>query len=452
VGSRPVTAALLREIAPILGDIHGQHDQQLLFAPDAQRDILDDFAANGELRAVIFGLYAEWKRTTADLEELERGEQEKLRLLDLWTFQRREIEGARPEAGEDLALENERRVLQNLGRLQESAGTAYSALYDSPESALTMMRLAEKRIDELCRIDATLESVRETLRGAEVSVQEASYALRDYLSGLEANPDRLEEIEARLATLDKLKRKYGASLEHVLAFLEHVRAQIDSVEHTGERIEELRKRRVALESEYARQAGELSRRRAAAARKLEKRVESELASLAMERTVFRVEMGESSWSESGADAVRFLVSPNLGEEPRPIEKVASGGEISRIALALKTCMAKSSADRRRTLVFDEVDSGVGGSAAEGIGRRLKKLASSSQVLCVTHLPQIASFADHHYYVEKKESRGRTVATVEELAPETRAREIARMLSGQKLTPEALKHAEQMIRVNSAQTA
>jgi DNA repair protein RecN (Recombination protein N) len=452
VGSRPVTAALLREIAPLLGDIHGQHDQQLLFVPDAQRDILDDFAANGELRAVIRGLYGEWKRTTADLEELERGEQEKLRLLDLWTFQRREIEGARPEAGEDLALENERRVLQNLGRLQESAGTAYSALYDSPESALTMMRLAEKRIDELCRIDATLESVLETLRGAEVSVQEASYALRDYLSGLEANPDRLEEIEARLATLDKLKRKYGPSMEDVLSFLDHVRAQIDSVEHTGERIVELRKQRLALESEYARQAGELRRRRAAAARKLENRVETDLASLAMERTVFRVEMAESSWSESGADAVRFLVSPNLGEEPRPIEKVASGGEISRIALALKTCLAKSSADRRRTLVFDEVDSGVGGSAAEGIGRRLKKLASSSQVLCVTHLPQIASFADHHYYVEKKESRGRTVATVEELAPETRAREIARMLSGQKLTPEALKHAEQMIRVNSAQTA
>jgi len=191
--------------------------------------------------------------------------------------------------------------------------------------------------------------------------------------------------------------------------------------------------------------------RTAAARKLEKRVEAELAQLSMERTVFRVDVAKAAWSADGADRVEFLVSPNLGEEPRPLDKVASGGEISRIALALKTCLAaphRSASGAVRTLVFDEVDAGVGGGAAEGVGRRLKKLAATHQVLCVTHLPQIASFADHHYRVEKRESQGRTVASLEELDAEGRTREVGRMLSGQKLTPEALKNAEQLIRLSA----
>ncbi len=305
-------------------------------------------------------------------------------------------------------------------------------------------------VDELCRIDASLAPLREHLKAADLSLQEVSYGLRDYLSGLESNPARLEEIETRLAAIDKLKRKYGASIAEVLAFLEHVRGQIAAIEHAGERMEELRARRLRLASEFERLAADLTTRRAAAARKLEKRVVAELAQLAMERTVFRIELAAAEWSAAGADRVDFLVSPNLGEEPRPLEKVASGGEISRLALALKTCLAAPAgsngrADCPRTLVFDEVDAGVGGSAAEGIGRRLRKLAAANQVLCVTHLPQIASFADHHYRVGKQESRGRTIAVVEELDLADRTQEIGRMLSGHKLTPEALKHAEQLIR-------
>ncbi|HZT31426.1 MAG TPA: DNA repair protein RecN [Bryobacteraceae bacterium] len=452
LGSRPAAAALLRDLAPLLGDIHGQHDQQLLFSGEAQREMLDAFAEGGEALARLGGTFQRWRAADAELDQLERTEQEKLRLLDLWEFQRREIESAQPRAGEDAALENERRVLQNLGRLQESAGTAYAALYDSPESALALMRQAARRLDELCRIDPSLAAVRENLRSAEIPLQEASYGLRDYLSGLEADPGRLEEIESRLAALDRLKRKYGHSLEEVLAFLEQVRAQISAVEHSGEHMEALRRERETLSQEYDRQAAELTARRKAAARKLEKRVEAELASLAMERTVFRIEVNPAERTPEGADRIAFLVSPNLGEEPRPLEKVASGGEISRIALALKTCISgarRVAAGPARTLVFDEVDAGIGGSAAEGVGRRLKKLAASSQVLCVTHLPQIASFADHHYRVEKHEKDGRTVAAIEELDAQTRMREIGRMLSGHRLTPEALKHAEQLIRMSTA---
>jgi DNA repair protein RecN (Recombination protein N) len=212
-------------------------------------------------------------------------------------------------------------------------------------------------------------------------------------------------------------------------------------------MDELRKERKRLAAEFEKLAAELTGRRGSAARKLEKRVEAELAQLAMERTVFRIAMAPAPWSAEGADRVDFLVSQNLGEEPRPLEKVASGGEISRLALALKTCLTAPRTALVRTLVFDEVDAGVGGGAAEGIGRRLKKLAAANQVLCVTHLPQIAAFADHHYRVEKQESKGRTAAVVEELDASARTREIGRMLSGQKLTPEALKNAEQLIRMS-----
>jgi DNA repair protein RecN (Recombination protein N) len=447
VGSRPVAVSLLKELAPHLADIHGQHDQQLLFVADAQRDMLDAFGAHRDLLDRAAALYREWRAAAAELEELERSDQEKLRLLDLWSFQRNEIESAALKAEEDVSLENERRVLQNVLRLQEAAGTAYTAVYDGPDSAISLTRTAARRVDELCRIDSSLEGLREYLKAADLSLQEVSYALRDYLSRLEANPGRLEEIETRLAALDRLKRKYGQSIAEVLAFLEEVRRHIAAVEHTGERMEELRLTQKRLAADFEKLAADLSARRAAAARKLEKRVEVELAQLAMEGTVFRVAITPLPWSAHGADRVEFLVSPNLGEEPRPLEKVASGGEISRIALALKTCLAAPANGPVRTLVFDEVDAGVGGSAAEGVGRRLKKLAAANQVLCVTHLPQIASFADHHYLVEKRESKGRTEAVVEELDAAGRTREVGRMLSGQKLTPEALKHAEQLIKMS-----
>jgi len=454
VGSRPVSVSLLKDLAPFLADIHGQHDQQLLFSPDAQREMLDAFGAHRELVERVDSVFSNWRTAGADLEELERNEQEKLRLLDLWTFQRSEIESAGLEQDEESALENEKRVLSNVQRLEEAATAAYTAVYDGPDSARSLVRLAAKRVEELARIDASLEPLREHLKAADLSLQEVSYSLRDYLGHLEAHPGRLEEVEMRLAAIDKLKRKYGQSVPDILSFLADVRRQIETLETAGERMEQLRKQRTKLAAEYEMLASELTARRQSAARKLEKRVEEELAQLAMERTVFRVQISAASWSADGADRVEFLVSANVGEEPRGLEKVASGGEISRIALALKTCLAggKRAAGEGpiRTLVFDEVDAGVGGSAAEGVGRRLKRLAATNQLLCVTHLPQIASFADHHYKVEKVESGGRTVTLMEELDQVGRTREVGRMLSGQKLTPEALKNAEQLIKMSNGQ--
>ncbi|HVX68013.1 MAG TPA: DNA repair protein RecN, partial [Bryobacteraceae bacterium] len=452
-GSRPITAALLRELAPFLGDIHGQHDQQVLFAPASQLEMLDAFAGTSPQVLEIGKIHRAWRTASAELEELERGDQEKLRLLDLWNFQRREIENAAPKPGEDAELERERRVLQNSVRLEETATTIYAALYDAPESALAQMRIAARRLEELLRIDPRLEPVGENIRAAVVGIEEASYAVRDYLSHLEADPARLEQVEQRLAALDKLKRKYGASTGEILEFLEQVRAQIASLETAGERKAELARERDRLAASYDESAQALSAARAAAARTLEQRVEAELAGLAMERTRFQVVIAPAAWSETGADEVRFLVSPNLGEEPRPLEKVASGGEISRIALALKTCVvsagrAAESGPAPRTLVFDEVDAGIGGRASETVGRRLKQLAAPYQVLCVTHLPQIAGFADRHFRVEKRESGGRTLAVIEPLNGEARVREIGRMLSGERVTREALKHAEQLLKTGA----
>jgi DNA repair protein RecN (Recombination protein N) len=458
LASRPVTAALLKEIAPHLADIHGQHDQQRLFAEDAQRELLDDYAGHAEALAGIAEVYGQWRACGAELEALEKAEQERLRLADLWSFQRREIEAASLTAGEDQAIEQERRVLQNVARLEEAATTAYSALYDSSESAFATVRTAIRRLEEICRIDPTLAEALETLKPAEIAIDEASHTLRDYLSRLEADPGRLEEIEARLAMIEKLKRKYGRSVEEILAYLEEVRASLGAAESADQRREELRATRERLAAEYQKLAGRLSAQRREAARKLARNVEIELATLAMDGCVFRVEINSAPWSAYGADTVNFLVSPNAGEEPRAIEKVASGGEISRIALALKTTIAAAvrasrrirSAAATRTLVFDEVDAGIGGRAAETVGRRLKQLAASDQVLCVTHLPQMASFADHHFRVEKRESEGRTTASIEELDATARIREIGRMLSGEKLTQEALRHAEQLIKLGSAE--
>ena len=449
-GSRPVTVALLRELAPFLGDIHGQHDQQLLFSPDVQLRMLDDFAVAADLLKSAGALFVRWRKCALEIEELDRSEQEKLRLLDLWSFQRKEIEAAALKKSEDVQLESERLVQRNVTRLQESATGAYAALYDASDSASTQIRLALRKIEDLCRIDASLAAVHESLKPVEIVIDEASDALRHYLDKLEADPDRLEEIETRLALIDKLKRKYGTTLDDVLAFLETVRSQITAVENAGERRAKLDRELQATAAEYRESAGALTLLRKDAAHRLSALVERELASLAFANTVFQIPVSPASWSEHGADRVGFVFSSNVGEEPKPLEKVASGGELSRLALALKTCVGQAGSPEGagkilRSLVFDEVDTGIGGGVAESVGRRLKQLSGSSQVLCVTHLAQIAGFADHHYYVEKREVKGRTVAEIEELKGEARTREVGRMLSGQRLTPEALKHAEQLIK-------
>ena len=446
LNGRLATVAALRGLAAALGDIHGQHEQQDLFAADTQRDMLDQFADTAGLRDQVAQVFGVWQETGRRLETLRHNEQEKLRLLDLWRFQHQEIAEAALQPGEDTRLDEERRVLSNLTRIQQGAGGAYEALYDSPASAAAQIKSAARTLEDLARFDTAFATLAQNLLGARIGLEEAAFDLRKYLDRLEASPGRLAEIEDRLALVEKLKRKYGASLEEVIAFGGQVGAQIaemDSSEETARRLEEEQRR---LASEYQDLANKLSERRRQAAQKLEKPVEKELAALAMERTRFRVSFETIEPAAHGADRVEFLVSPNPGEPPRPLEQVASGGELSRITLALKTCLAGTGANSRlpRTLVFDEIDAGIGGRAADAVGRRLQRLARSYQVLCVTHLPQIAGFGDHHYSVDKQIKSGRTITTVAELGPEERIQEMARMLSGAQVTPEALRHAKQLL--------
>ncbi|MDQ2775013.1 MAG: DNA repair protein RecN [Acidobacteriota bacterium] len=450
VSNRPVTTAFLRQLAPALGDIHGQNEQQLLFTSQAQRNLLDEYAKTARLRDRVAQIFAEWQQTGEKLEELNRTEQEKLRLLDLWTFQRKEIEAVQPKPGEDLELQSERKILQNVTRLQESAAAAFSSLYESPESATTQVRQTLKRMDELTRIDETLSETAALLKQASVLLDEAAYTLRDYLGKLEGDPARLEDVESRLDALDRLKRKYGKTVEEILSFRDDVAKRIDEVENASGRRAALVAQLDRLARQYEERARELSEMREAAAVRLGKAVESELKSLMMGSTQFRIPLKRKEWSANGFDEISFLVSPNRGEELKPLEKIASGGELSRIALALKTAIG--GADRRdvlTTLVFDEVDAGVGGAAAAAVGKRLKLLSRNNQVICVTHLAQIAGFADHHYAVSKQEKKGRIATEIEELGPEARAREIGRMLSGEQITAEALRQAEQLIQAGQS---
>jgi DNA repair protein RecN (Recombination protein N) len=445
VANRPVTTSFLKQIAPFLGDIHGQNEQQLLFNPQTQRNLLDRYAGAMELRERVATLHASWRAAQRKLEDLRRNEQEKLRLLDLWRFQQNEIESAGLKAGEDTNLELERRLLQNSSKLQENAASAFEVLYEANDSALSLIRQALKRIDDLVRIDASLTETSGALKQAEIAVEEAAWTLRDYLGKLESDPGRLEEVETRLDALDKLKRKYGGTLDEVLAFREQVALQVEEVEHATEHQEALEKEQQRLAGEYAKLTAELSAKRCGAAERLGKEVEAELKFLAMGATQFRVEVKPAEPSATGADEIQFLVSPNRGEELRPMEKIASGGELSRMALALKTAIGDT--DMRKgihTLVFDEVDAGVGGAAAASVGKRLKALSRNNQVICVTHLAQIAGFADHHYAVSKRDRKGRAMTEVTELSRDERAKEIGRMLSGETITPEALKQAEQLI--------
>jgi DNA repair protein RecN (Recombination protein N) len=450
VSNRPVTTAFLRQLAPALGDIHGQNEQQQLFVSQVQRELLDDYAQTSELRARVGAIFEQWRETREKLVELERTEQEKLRLLDLWTFQRKEIDSVQPKTGEDAELEADRKVLQNVTRLQESAAAAFEALYEAPDSATTQVRQTLKRLDEVTRIDETLSDVTGSLRQAAVLLEEGAYALRDYLGKLESDPARLEDVESRLAALDKLKRKYGGTIEEILAFRENVAKKIDEVENAAEYRATLERQRDELTKLYEEEACRLSVARKAAGEKLSKSAENELKSLMMAGTQFRIALEQKDWSANGWDEVKFLVSPNRGEELKPLEKIASGGELSRIALALKTALG--GADRRDglpTLVFDEVDAGVGGAAAAAVGKRLKALSRNNQVICVTHLAQIAGFADHHYAVSKREKKGRTTTQIEELRPEERAQEIGRMLSGEHITAEALRQAERLLQAGQA---
>ena len=456
VNNQPATVAVLKQMAPHLAVVHAQNESILNFDAAARQELLDAYAAV-ELKEVS-AAFAQWKGICERIAELEQDEADRMRLLDLWNFQCREIEEARLQAGEDERLGVEKGVLANAEKIYSAAIHAFDLLYEGDGSTSSSLRAAQKHLEELARYEPKFQEARTALESARISVEDVGATLRDYAGGIHASPERLAELEERLVLLDRLKRKYGSTLENVIVFGEETRRKLNEMENKDQVLLELRGKLAAAAEEYRKAARTVSRKRTEAGRRLEKLVEAEINDLAM-RASFRIAVeendGEEHWTTSGINQVVYRIAANAGETMRPLEQTASGGELARVMLALKASVEaganpagkRKSAAAQRTLVFDEIDTGIGGRAAEAVGKKLKGLSKTNQVLCVTHLPQIATFADHHYVIEKRETSGRTKTSVRLIAGEERTEEVARMLSGAKLTETSRKHAEQMIRAN-----
>jgi DNA repair protein RecN (Recombination protein N) len=479
VNNQPATVAVLRLLAPHLATIHAQNESILSFDGPARLGLLDVFAGS-QLEAVGVA-FESWREIRARIDELEHGEQDRLRLVDLWAFQKREIDEARLHSGEDERLEAEKRVLANAEKIYNAAMNAFDLLYEGNGSTASSLRAAQKQVEELARYEPKFQEGLAALETARISVEDVGATVRDYAGGIHASPEHLAEVEDRLATIDRLKRKYGATLDEVIRFGDDVSRKLSEVENKDEILRKLKKELAESAEQYLAEARVLSKKRHQSARKLEKLVEAEINDLAMKST-FRIEMTSSeetgNWTASGMDQVLYMIATNPGEPLRRLEHVASGGELSRVMLALKASVESGAPTlsqkarqgwgnresvksddptprkrgekwgTQRTLVFDEIDTGIGGRAAEAVGKKLKTLARSSQVLCVTHLAQIATFGDRHYVIEKKESGGRTRTSVRAVSGDERTEEVARMLSGAKLTETSRKHAEQMIKANA----
>jgi DNA repair protein RecN (Recombination protein N) len=458
VNNQPATVHVLRQLAPELALVHAQSETMGSFDQAQQRQLLDRSAGINTDR--LTAAFHEWSETCTRLERLEGDEQARLREADLWSFQKNEIESAAIREKEDEELEIERRVLANAEKLLAAAMSAHELLYESDRSAEAALRAALKNLEELERYDPQFAEGVQQLKSARALVDDVSTTVRDYASRIQASPDRLAELEDRLEALNRLKRKYGPTLAHVLAHGQDVAAKLAEIENRDQLLLELRAARAKAADAYRVAAAEITAERAAAAGKLEKLAEAHINDLAM-KARFAVKVTaqelEQHWTRHGWDLVDCRIATNAGEPLKPLEQIASGGELSRVMLALKVSVeegasrGQGSARRKtpvpRTLVFDEIDIGIGGRAAEAVGQKLKELSRAQQVLCVTHLPQIAAFADQHFLVEKQDRQGKTKTSVRLLEDQERTEEVARMLSGAKLTETSLRHAEQLLKTS-----
>jgi len=451
VNNQPATVQVLKLLAPELALVHAQTESLSSFDQAQQRLLLDRFA--GISLDAVAAAHVLWHVTAGKLNDLLHGEQDRLRMVDLWSYQSKEIEQAHLTPGEDEALETEKRVLANAEKLYSAAMSAFDQLYEGSSSAEAALRDAVRNVDELARYDGRFSESAQQLASARATISDIAASLRDYAEGINASPERLAEIEDRLALIDRLKRKYGKTVAEVIAFGEDAARKLSEVEDRDEILKTLRADLDKAAAVYRKAASALTAERQAAAAKLAKLAEAQINSLAMK---VKFEAGvtssdqESAWSASGWDEVEYRIATNPGEPLKPLVEIASGGELSRVLLALKVAVEEGTSAKSkkkttpRTLVFDEIDIGIGGRAAEAVGQKLKALARAQQVLCVTHLPQIAAFADQHLAVEKREKDGRTQTRIRVLDDRARTHEVARMLSGAKVTDTSLQHAAQMI--------
>ena len=480
INSRLATISLLRDVGDLLVDIHGQHEHQSLFRPEKHLELLDSFGGLVPLREKVTGKYNQILRLQSELVNLEKDRKVRLREQEFLEFQLNELEEAKLQDGEDEQLLAERKILNNAETLFELASNVYANLYGSGESEnfaiINGLKNTESDMSRICQIDDEIKELDERLKSARYELEDITRVVREYRDSVEFNPVRLEEVESRLDLIFKLKRKYGDTIKEILEYQASIAQTLDDLSLSSDRISELRNQIDKVTDEAGQISVELSEKRQRFSKKLERLIEKELHTLAMEKTVFQVLVEKKDVSNrlsfnyegddessggllptikhsgkkyelgpDGIDDIEFLISPNVGEELKPLTKIASGGEISRVMLSLKTILGEI--DEMPTMIFDEIDSGIGGRTAYIIGQKLKQIAKTRQVLCITHLPQIACMADAHFLVEKKVYGNRTKIEARQLNEEERVREIARMLGGQN-TEITLAHAREMLANNT----
>ena len=439
-----VSVSILRKLGIQLINIHGQHDTASLFDEDNHLTMLDAFADNQQLQADYQEKYAAVSALRREIDRMTMDEGEKLRRMETLRYQIAEIEKAELEPGEDEALEERRKILQNSEKLSDGLNDAAECLYGGEDSdgAAGLLAQAEYALSRLARFSDSFSSLHERVNDLKYQVQDIAEEVRDARDELSYSADELEEIEARLDVIHKLRRKYGATCDDILEFLDKAKKELDDIEFADDHLERLKGKLQKAEKQAWDAALVLRKNRKETAQKLSERILTELAQLDMPRVQFQCQFQEQELGSTGADAVAFYMSANAGEALKPLSKVASGGELARIMLAMKNVLAEK--DQVETLIFDEVDTGVSGRAAQKVAEKLRSVAAHKQVLCVTHLPQLAALADTHLLIAKSEREGRTYTTVTPLDLEGRKRELARIIGGANITETTLKSAEEML--------
>lgn len=446
INGQLVTQGYLKRVGSHLVDIHGQGEQAGLYDVESHIEMLDEFASVDTAKEKVAAAFQKWSAVRSQLSSLEKDTAEKLQLLDILRFQVNEIQAANLQSDEETLLEEEKRRLSNVEKLTSLSSDAFALLYDNAESTAVTLEKAQRKVAELADFESQFGEYSEGLANARAVIEDLAFAVRDFRNHLEFSPERLNEIENRLAEILRLKRKYGDSVETVLEHLRISDERLQNIETAEFREEELQKQLAELRRTYVKAAQDLHDKRKASAAKFEKQIEQNLQAVALEKARFEVRIeasdDDAAFTPNGFDSVEFYFSANPGESPKPLAKVASGGEASRLMLIIKTTIKASGP--QKTAVFDEVDVGIGGRVAEAVGRKLKDLSASQQVLCVTHQPQIASLADRHFTVEKQVSGGRTAVTARELSEAQQVEEIARMLAGSEITEAARENARSML--------
>ena len=439
-----VTVSILRKLGVQLINIHGQHDSAALFDENNHLQYLDAFAANEALLNDYSAKYAEVLVLRNEIQNLSMDEGEKLRRMETLRYQIEEIEKADLKSGEDDALEERRKVLQNAEKLSDGIHCAVECLYGGEDSdgAASLLSEAERELSRLSRYTDSFASLHEKVKDLMYQVQDAAEEARDARDSLTYSADELERIESRLDVIHRLRRKYGASCDDILAYLDSAKQELDQIEFSDEHMEQMKRKCSAAEKIAMEAATALHESRMVAAKELSERILSELTQLDMPKVQFACQFTERELSATGVDSVVFYMSANAGEALKSLSKVASGGELARIMLAMKNVLAEQ--DAVSTLIFDEVDTGVSGRAAQKVGQKLRSVAAKKQVLCVTHLPQIAALGDTHLQITKEERAGRTYTKVTPLDHEGRKQELARIIGGANITDITLKTAEEML--------